>query len=154
MTVYATIQTSESRTMKLKLHHINYSTTNVPAMDRFYRDVIGLGSESEDLLPPLEKNKGYAGDVAFVTDGAIQVHLAQQDIEAGFKTGQIVNPVVRGHVAYRTDDIAAFKEHLDILGVPYSDWGNTTVKEWQQIFFYDPDGNVIEVHQVVALGDN
>lgn len=134
--------------MKLKLHHINHATVNVPEMDRFYREVIGLHTETDDLLPPLEKTKGYAGDVAFVTDGAIQLHLAQRDISAGFKTGQIVNPVVRGHIAYRTDDIAAFKQHLEQLGVPYSDWGNTAVKGWQQIFFYDPDGNVIEVHQV------
>ena len=70
--------------MKLKLHHINYSTTKVPEMDRFYKDVIGLATETDELLPPLEKNKGYSGDVAFVTDGAIQVHLAQQDINAGF----------------------------------------------------------------------
>jgi catechol 2,3-dioxygenase-like lactoylglutathione lyase family enzyme len=134
--------------MKLKLHHINYATTNVAEMDQFYRDVIGLNTETEALLPPLEKKKGYAGDVAFVTDGDIQVHLAQRDVKAGFSTGQIVNPVVRGHIAYRTDDIDAFKKHLEAQGVPYSDWGNTAVKGWQQIFFYDPDGNVIEVHQV------
>jgi len=134
--------------MKLKLHHINYSTTKVPEMDRFYKDVIGLAAETDDLLPPLEKNKGYSGDVAFVTDGDIQVHLAQQDVQAGFKTGHTVNPVVRGHIAYRTDDIAEFKKHLEQQGVPYSDWGSTAVKGWQQIFFYDPDGNVVEVHQV------
>ena len=133
--------------MKLKLHHINYSTTNVSEMDHFYKNVIGLASETDEL-PPLEKNKGYAGDVAFVTDGDIQVHLAQRDVKAGFNTGQIVNPVVRGHIAYRTDDIDEFKKHLEQQGVPYSDWGNTAVKGWQQIFFYDPEGNVIEVHQV------
>lgn len=140
--------------MKLKLHHINYSTSNVAEMDHFYRDVIGLEAEIEAMLPPLEKKKGYAGDVAFVTDGNIQVHLAQQDIEAGFKTGQIVNPVVRGHIAFRTDDIAAFKKHLEAQNVPYSDWGDTAVKGWQQIFFYDPDGNVIEVHQVDELSED
>jgi len=135
--------------MKLKLHHINYSTTKVPEMDHFYKNVIGLATETEEL-PPLEKNKGYSGDVAFVTDGDIQVHLAQQDVQAGFKTGQIVNPVVHGHIAYRTDDIGAFKKHLERQGIPYSDWGDTAVKGWHQIFFYDPEGNVIEVHQVEA----
>jgi glyoxylase I family protein len=28
--------------MKLKLHHVNFCTTNVPAMDKFYRSVLGL----------------------------------------------------------------------------------------------------------------
>ena len=133
--------------MKLTLHHINLCTTNVEAMDSFYQDVLGLDRETEGL-PVLEKKKGYAGDVAFVSDGAIQVHLATRDIQAGFRTGLIVNPVERGHIAYRCDDLEAFKAHLDASGVPYSDWGERAVNGWKQIFFYDPDGNVIEVHQV------
>ena len=28
--------------MKLKLHHVNFATTHVPAMDRFYRDVLDM----------------------------------------------------------------------------------------------------------------
>lgn len=142
--------------MKLTLHHINLATENVPQMDRFYRDVLGLETETANL-PVLEKTKGYAGDVAFVTDGTIQTHLAQKDVQAGFSTGHIVNPVSRGHIAYRTDDIAAFKAHLEARNIPYSDWGNTAVAGWHQIFFYDPDGNVIEVHQagggVTKTGD-
>jgi glyoxylase I family protein len=138
--------------MKLKLHHINLSTNNVARMDRFYRDVMGLKSETEDL-PTLEKEKGYSGDVVFVSDGYIQTHLAEKDLEVGFKTGYVVNPVDRGHIAYRTDDLAAFKAHLDANGVSYSDWGETAVAGWQQIFFYDPDGNVIEVHQVNNVTD-
>ncbi|MCF6231785.1 MAG: VOC family protein [Rhodobacteraceae bacterium] len=99
-------------------------------------------------IPVLEKNKGYSGDVAIVSDGKIQTHLAERDIMAGFSTGHIVNPVSRGHIAYRCDDLAAFKAHLEAEGVLYSDWGNKAVAGWHQIFFYDPDGNVIEVHQV------
>lgn len=133
--------------MKLTLHHINLATEDVARMDRFYQDVLGLSDQVEGL-PTLEKKKGYAGDVAFVSDGAIQTHLAQRDVLAGFRTGQTVNPVSHGHIAYRTDDLAAFKAHLEAKGVPYSDWGNAAVAGWSQIFFYDPDGNVIEVHQV------
>ncbi len=133
--------------MKLTLHHINLSTENVDRLDMFYRTVLEL-EEPDDGLPTLEKNKGYAGDVAFVSDGTIQTHLAQKDVNAGFRTGHVVNPVSQGHIAYRTDDIEAFKAHLDTHGVPYSDWGNMAVAGWHQIFFYDPDGNVIEVHQV------
>jgi catechol 2,3-dioxygenase-like lactoylglutathione lyase family enzyme len=132
--------------MKLELHHINLSTENVGRLERFYRDVMGLASEATGL-PVLEKRKGYAGDVAFVTDGKVQMHLAEKDVGAGFRTGQIVNPVSHGHIAYRTDDLDAFKARLDAAGVPYSDWGNRAVAGWRQIFFYDPDGNVIEVHQ-------
>jgi glyoxylase I family protein len=133
--------------MKLTLHHINLSTEDIEKMGVFYRETLCLDVPQNDL-PTLDKTKGYAGDVAIVSDGAIQTHLAQRDVLAGFKTGHTVNPVARGHIAYRTDDLSAFKAHLDAQGVPYSDWGNTAVAGWHQIFFYDPDGNVIEVHQV------
>ena len=133
--------------MKLTLHHINLSTSNVEQMDNFYQHILGLDDKVEGL-PTLEKNKGYAGDVAFVSDGAIQMHLAQKDVHAGFNAQQFVNPVSRGHIAFRTDDIASFKQHLTANNIPFADWGNQAVAGWQQIFFYDPDGNVIEVHQV------
>ena len=133
--------------MKLTLHHINLSTSDVEQMDNFYQHILGLDDKVKGL-PTLEKNKGYAGDVAFVSDGAIQMHLAQKDIHAGFNAQQFVNPVSRGHIAFRTDDIASFKQHLTDNNIPFADWGNQAVAGWQQIFFYDPDGNVIEVHQV------
>ena len=133
--------------MKLTLHHINLVSEKVEEMDSFYRDVMQLEVPQSDV-PSLEKSKGYAGDVAFRSDGAIQMHLAERDLNAGFSTGQIVNPVARGHIAFRTDDLAAFKTHLEAQGVPYSDWSHNAVKGWAQIFFYDPEGNVIEVHEV------
>ena len=133
--------------MKIELHHINLSSDKVNEMNNFYLKVMNLKTETKGL-PILEKNKGYSGDVAFVTDGKIQTHLSERDLDVGFKTGHIVNPLDKGHIAYRTDDLEAFKKHLEVLGIHYSDWGETAVAGWNQIFFYDPDGNVIEVHQV------
>ena len=133
--------------MKLKLHHINLSTNNVLGMDQFYRNVLGLKAET-DGLPVLEKKKGYDGNVAFVSDGHIQTHLAQRDLNICFRTGHTINPVERGHIAYRTDDLVALKARLTANGISFSDWGETAVEGWHQIFFYDPDGNIIEVHQV------
>ena len=43
---------------------------------------------------------------------------------------------------------AGFKfEVLELNKIKYSDWGETAVSGWKQIFFHDPDGNIIEVHQ-------
>ena len=133
--------------MKLTLHHVNFATDNVDRLDRFYREILSLGPETDDL-PIREKSKGYPGDVSFLSDGRLQFHLAEKDLRVGFRTGKIVNPVDRGHIAFRTDDLAAFKQHLEENDVPYSDFGDIAVSGWAQIFFYDPDGNVIEVHQV------
>ena len=93
------------------------------------------------------KTQGYPGDVAFVTDGKMQLHIAEKDLDVGFRTGQAINPVERGHIAFRTDDIAAFKKRLEEKGIAYSDYGTWAMSGWHQIFFHDPDGNVIEVHQ-------
>ena len=133
--------------MKLKLHHVNLSTRNVSTMEAFYRDVIGLQSKpaNNDLRV---KNEGYAGDVAFMSDGDIEMHLAERDLDICFKTGKGVNPLDRGHIAFRTDDIASVKAELEAKGIPFADFGDWAMKGWQQIFFYDPDGNVVEVHQV------
>ena len=133
--------------MKLTLHHVNLATDRVEEMGAFYRDVLGLDVPQTDV-PVLEKDKGYSGDVAFVWDGAIQTHLARRDPLAAIRAGRTINPVSRGHIAYRTDDLAAFRAHLEAQGIPYSDWGNRAVAGWHQVFFYDPDGNVIEVHEI------
>jgi hypothetical protein len=61
----------------------------------------------------------------------------------------MVNPIARGHVAYRCDDISAVKARLEANGIPYSDWGIWAVKGWYQIFLFDPAGTAIEIHQVL-----
>ena len=132
--------------MKLKLHHINLSTSNVSRMNDFYKNILLLDTETNDL-PVLERRKGYSGDVDFVTDGNIQTHLAEKDLNVSFKTGHHINPLERGHIAYRVENLEDFKKHLEKNEVRYSDWGETAVSGWKQIFFYDPDGNIIEVHE-------
>jgi len=135
--------------MKLKLHHVNFATTDVEAMDAFYRDVLDMKT-----IPDMDRNRkrdeGYPGDVAFVTDGAMQMHIAEKDMQIGFRTGKVVNPVHRGHIAFRTDDLDAFRKRLDEKGIKYADFGDWAMTGWEQIFFYDPDGNVVEVHQAPA----
>ena len=108
--------------MKLKLHHVNFCTTNVPAMDAFYRDVLGLEAEPS-LAAGRVTTEGYAGEVAFVTDGQTQLHLAERDLGAGFRTGNAINPLERGHIAFRTDDTECFKRDLWDKGIPSSDYG-------------------------------
>ena len=65
--------------------------------------------------------------------------MAEKDLGVNFRTGQAINPVERGHIAFRTDDIDAFKRRLKEKGIPYSDFGTWAMKGWEQIFFYDPD---------------
>jgi len=136
--------------MQIKFHHVNLSTSDVPGLDVFYREVLDMKPEPK-LNQMRITQQGYSGNVSFLTDGradAAEFHLAEKDLKIGFKTGQAVNPLERGHLAFRTDDIAAFKKRLEEKGIPYSDFGAWAMKGWEQIFFYDPAGNIIEVHQV------
>lgn len=131
--------------MKIKLHHVNLCSTDVPGMDEFYRTVLDL--EPEPSLNAARVTAGYAGNVAFVSDGTTQLHLAERDLGVGFRTKNAINPLERGHIAFRTDDIDAFKRRLTEKGIPFSDYGAWAMSGWEQIFFHDPEGNVIEVHQ-------
>jgi catechol 2,3-dioxygenase-like lactoylglutathione lyase family enzyme len=134
--------------MKIKLHHVNVCSRDVPALEAFYREVLDLVPEPSLAAGRILDKEGYPGAVSFLSDGVTQFHLAEKDININFRTGQAVNPVERGHIAFRTDDIDAFKRRLKEKGIPFADYGAWAMKGWEQIFFYDPEGNVIEVHQV------
>ena len=137
--------------MKLEFHHINFVSDDVGKLHRFYTDVLGLSDIpiSSFPRPKATTRSGYDGKIRFATDGSMQMHLAERDLTVAKKNGKEINPVERGHIAFRTDDIVGFMASLDKKGVIYADYGTTFAKEWHQIFFYDPEGNIIEVHQAV-----
>ena len=140
--------------MKLTLHHINVAGHDVPGLDRFYADVLLQGPVPEmAALPTLDEN-ALRAPVAFRSDGQTQFHLAKQDLDLALRHDKGINPLERGHIAFRTDDIGAFRRHLEASGIPYADYGTTFTRYWHQIFFHDPAGTVIEVHQVLSEPDH
>ena len=50
---------------------------------------------------------------------------------------------------FKGDDIEEFKTILNKNNIKFADYGTTFAKEWYQIFFYDPEGNIVEVHQFI-----
>ena len=138
--------------MKLEFHHINFVADDVGRMHDFYTQVLGLDDIPEDqfVRTPAKGAQGFDGEIKFATDGAMQMHLAQRDLKVAFNNGQVINPIEKGHIAFRTDDLSGFLAVLDIRGIPYSDYGTTFSAEWHQVFFQDPEGNVIEVHERVS----
>lgn len=139
--------------MKLEFHHINFVADDVDRMHDFYTDVLGMDTVPQRDFPRTEASvkKGFDGKIRFATEGSMQMHLAERAFDVGFNNDQVINPVERGHIAFRTDDLAAFLAVLNEKGIPYSDYGTAFAKEWHQVFFHDPEGNVIEVHQHVAV---
>lgn len=137
--------------MKLEFHHINYVADDVDRLHRFYTEILGLADIPITSFPrpKATEDRGYDGKIKFATEGTMQLHLATRDLTVAFKNGEVINPVERGHIAFRTDDIEALKVLLEQHAIPYSDYGTAFAKEWHQVFFHDPEGNVIEVHQAV-----
>jgi catechol 2,3-dioxygenase-like lactoylglutathione lyase family enzyme len=103
-------------------------------------------------LPTLDQD-ALRAPVAFRSDGQVQFHLAAQDLDLALRHAKGINPLERGHLAFRTDDLAAFRRHLEERGIPYADYGTTFTRFWHQIFFHDPAGTIIEVHQVLDAPD-
>lgn len=138
--------------MKLEFHHINFVSKDVDRMHDYYIRVLGMGDIPQENFPRPEATRetGYDGRIRFATDGRMQMHLAERQLDVAFRNGQVINPVDRGHIAFRTNDLKAVLEILEREGIPYSDYGTAFAKEWHQVFFMDPEGNVIEVHEKVA----
>jgi glyoxylase I family protein len=132
--------------MATRFHHVNICSRNVEEIDRFYKDILDLTDTSQDRQ--LVTGQGYNSPVLFLTDGRTEVHIATRDLNVAFRTGQAINPVARGHIAFRTDDIEDIKRRLTERGIPFADFGGWALAGWQQIFFHDPEGTIIEVHQV------
>ena len=138
--------------MKLEFHHINFVSKNIDDMNNFYKKILSMDSIPIENFPRTEEtaDSGYSGKINFVTEGKIEMHLAERDLNVAFKNNQTINPVDNGHIAFRTDDIKTFVERLKKEKIPYSDYGTTFAKEWHQVFFQDPEGNVVEVHQKIS----
>ena len=136
---------SDNREHKLtiELHHVNVPTHNPERMVPFYKDVLGLVPFSVDRLSCSSRGTVFLGaDVGEIHLGAPEPYLLATNEHS-------VNPILRGHSAFRTNDIDKIKANLEKLNVPYSDYGVWALKNWYQIYFYDPEGNVVEVQQIV-----
>ena len=138
--------------MKLEFHHINFVSKDVDKMNDFYKNILCMDSIPIENFPRTEEtaDSGYSGKINFVTEGKIEMHLAERDLNVAFKNNQTINPVDKGHIAFRTDDIETFLKMLKREKIPFSDYGTTFAKEWHQVFFQDPEGNVVEVHQKIS----
>jgi catechol 2,3-dioxygenase-like lactoylglutathione lyase family enzyme len=136
--------------MKFKYHHMNLCTENVSRLSKFYQSIFGLNriQDEEHGLTTEETVNRYDGQVEFLTDGEVEFHITKKDNETAFRMKQWINPIKNGHFCFRTNDIEGFKKKLEELNIPYADYGKWALAGWYQIFFHDPDGNIIEVHQI------
>ncbi len=144
--------------MNFKYHHMNLCTEDVPRLANFYKSVFGLNQiqDEEHSLTSADTANRYDGQVEFLSDGQVEFlsdgqvefHITKKDHNTAFRMNMPINPIQNGHFCFRTDDIEGFKKTLETQEIPYADYGKWALKGWYQIFFHDPDGNIIEVHQI------
>jgi catechol 2,3-dioxygenase-like lactoylglutathione lyase family enzyme len=130
-------------THSIELHHVNIPTHRVDEMGPFYVQILGLRPFAVERVPTSTRS-----GTVFLEGDAGQLHLAPPDPNLLFGNGQSVNPILRGHVAFRVSDLGPILANLRHANVPFADYGKWAIKGWHQVFFHDPEGNVIEVHQV------
>ena len=112
----------------LGVHHVSINVSDVAASLAFYTDV--LGGVLRDDRPDFR----FAG--AWIDLGAQQVHLIHAAVPPN--NGQ--------HFAIQVGDLAAVVEELRAKGLPVSD--PFTINDDCQMNVEDPDGNLVELHQV------
>lgn len=112
----------------LAVHHVSVNVSDPERSIAFYTDVLG-GSVRDD-----RPDFGIGG--AWIDVGTAQVHLIES----------AVPPNLGQHFAILVDDIDGVVRELREKGYEIGDAG--VVGADRQTFIEDPDGNVIELHQI------
>jgi catechol 2,3-dioxygenase-like lactoylglutathione lyase family enzyme len=95
---------------------------------RFYCDLLGLA----EIEKP-EALRGRGG--LWLAAGALQVHIGTEDGAARDAT--------KAHVAYRVDDVAAWRERLAQSGIDVIE--SIAIPGYDRFEFRDPFGNRVEM---------
>ena len=79
--------------MKLEFHHINFVSKDVDRMHDFYTDILGLDDVPQENFPRTEETDdgGYSGKIRFASEGNMQMHLAERELDVAFKNGHVIN---------------------------------------------------------------
>jgi len=127
----------------LEIHHtaLNMPSAKVEAMGRFYHDVLGMDTDAGRW-----EIKGAPGFFMDTKDDR-QLHLLGKDGLSPWAQGPGNDPAER-HVAFAVRDIAAAESELKRHDVPYFFIENAGAPDLRQLFFKDPAGNLLELHQI------
>ena len=122
------------------LNHIAVCVTDVERAKRFYGGVLGLKEIERPAFP-------FAGAWYELADGR-QCHLIVHDRPLTLRgTTQI--DLRDGHLALGVADFDRAVAHLEVAGVE-GVVRPENVTPWKQVYFTDPDGNVIELNALRA----
>ena len=130
----------------VEIHHpglrINGDEADLAANLDFYQGVLGLSPDAGrphfPAIPGFWMNVGEVG----------QLHLIGGEQPSPFAQGHPDRDPAAPHIALAVADIAEAKAELDRKSAPYWSLKGATGPEAEQLFLRDPNGNMIELHQV------
>ncbi len=129
--------------MSIRIQHVGLVVADLDRSRRFYAAALGL---EEVPRPP---NFTFAG--AWFRFGGTEIHLlAEADTTGGAGQGDAGAGAARGltsHVAFEVDDLEAACARLAQHGVDLEGGPMPRGDGYEQVFFLDPDGYVLELFE-------
>ncbi len=127
----------------LELHHYAVTMPNnlVEKMGEFYEGVVGL--DFDEGRPNIPGIPGFWLDVP----NDVQIHLMGKEGQSIYARGPDKDPV-NVHVALAVPDVVEAEEELKRLNIDYWTLEGVALPNLQQLFFKDPAGNQIELHEI------
>ena len=132
--------------MALKILELHHHAVVMPGallekMGEFYKDVMGLAVDEGRWNIP-----GVPGFFLDLPDDT-QIHLLGRDGPSRYAKSPDQDPV-SCHVALAVPDVLEAEQELIKHGVRYWTLDNVASPQLKQLFFRDPAGNILELHQI------
>lgn len=115
-----------------RAHHVSFGVRDLARAQEFYGGILGL---------PQIARPDFGIPGAWYRAGEIEVHLIQvpEGVDIGSRAEKLTP--LAGHAAFEIEDYVAARDELQEKGVALLETG----AEMGQLFFRDPDHNVIEL---------
>ncbi|XP_071725590.1 glyoxylase I 4-like [Rutidosis leptorrhynchoides] len=119
----------------LSLNHVSFRCKNVRTSVKFYNDVLGF------VL--IRRPSSFDFEGAWLFNHGIGIHLLE--VETTPSKGGVINPK-DNHISFQCTNMDLIINKLDKLDIKYVTALVTEGGvEVNQLFFHDPDGNMIEI---------
>ena len=129
----------------VEIHHaavrINGDEADLGANLGFYRDLLGL--MPDEKRPNIRDTPGFWINVGEVG----QIHLIGGPQPSWMAKGEGKDPT-SPHIALAVEDITEAKAELERQGTSFWTLTGVAGPQAEQVFMHDPNGNIIELHQV------
>ena len=140
----------DEKAMRARLHHVNIPALKFAETIAFYRDIFGL----VDIEPTFASDYKFRDGTHFVGPSSSEasdlpaIHISDPTPEYARAVTELgINPRLNGHLAIAVDDIEEVKSRLDAAGIFFVDAGRWAVKDFYQLYTYDPSMNLVEINQ-------